>query len=168
MQTSTDVREQLSALIIGSCVACTDPILSQAIAKGPFADNYVRRPLREFISSEAGGNDGFGFPFLLLAVALLRYAEAPDNTTSLEDFDLARGIPDSLGTADIGRFGGGVTRALRHWAIEGVLYMMVLGSGYGALIGFISRKLLNLASKRYVTDGVLSRPPLTTEQEMDR
>lgn len=138
----------LSALIIGSCVACTDPILSQAIAKGPFADNYVRRPLREFISSEAGGNDGFGFPFLLLAVALLRYAEAPDNTASLEDFDLARGIPDSLGTADIGRFGGGVTRALRHWAIEGVLYMMVLGSGYGALIGFISRKLLNLASKR--------------------
>jgi NhaP-type Na+/H+ or K+/H+ antiporter len=69
---------------------------------------------------------------------------------------LARGIPDSLGTADIGRFGGGVTRALRHWAIEGVLYMMVLGSGYGALIGFMSRKLLNIASKRYVTDDVLS------------
>jgi hypothetical protein len=80
----------------------------------------------------------------------------------MEEFDLARGIPDSLGTADIGRFGGGVTRAMRHWAIEGVLYMMVLGSGYGALIGFVSRKLLNIASKRYVTDDALRDLPLTS------
>lgn len=50
----------LAALVIGSCVTCTDPILSQAIAKGPFADKFVARPLREIISSEAGANDGFG------------------------------------------------------------------------------------------------------------
>ena len=55
----------LAALVIGSCVTCTDPILSQAIAKGPFADKFVPRALRELISSEAGANDGFGFPFLL-------------------------------------------------------------------------------------------------------
>ncbi|KAG8156784.1 hypothetical protein KVR01_013389 [Diaporthe batatas] len=55
----------LAALVIGSCVTCTDPILSQAVAKGPFSDKYVRRDLREIISSEAGANDGFGFPFLL-------------------------------------------------------------------------------------------------------
>ncbi|EAW06498.1 putative plasma membrane antiporter [Aspergillus clavatus NRRL 1] len=142
----------LSALIIGSCVACTDPILSQAIAKGPFADNYVRRPLREFISSEAGGNDGFGFPFLLFAVALLRYAETPENAVSLEEFDLARGIPDLLGTADTGRFGGGFALAMKHWAIEGVLYMIVMGSAYGAFIGYGCRKILNLASRRRWVD----------------
>ncbi|BAE57391.1 unnamed protein product [Aspergillus oryzae RIB40] len=105
----------LAALIIGSCVTCTDPILSQAIAKGPFADKYVRRHLREFISSEAGGNDGFGFTFLLLAVSLLRYAETPANAESLREFDLVRGIPDVLGAADVGRFGGGVGKALKHW-----------------------------------------------------
>jgi len=55
----------LAALVIGSCVTCTDPILSQAVAKGPFADKFVPRALREIISSEAGANDGFGFPFLL-------------------------------------------------------------------------------------------------------
>jgi len=55
----------LTALVIGSCVTCTDPILSQAVAKGPFADKFVPRALRELISSEAGANDGFGFPFLL-------------------------------------------------------------------------------------------------------
>ncbi|KAF1817458.1 Na(+)/H(+) antiporter 1 [Eremomyces bilateralis CBS 781.70] len=67
----------LAALVIGSCVTCTDPILSQAIAKGPFADKFVARDLREIISSEAGANDGFGFPFLMLAVYLIRYANVP-------------------------------------------------------------------------------------------
>lgn len=40
------------------------------MAKGPFSDKYVRRDLREIISSEAGANDGFGFPFLLYVYLL--------------------------------------------------------------------------------------------------
>ncbi|KAF5857887.1 hypothetical protein ETB97_005158 [Aspergillus alliaceus] len=151
----------LAALIIGSCVTCTDPILSQAIAKGPFADKYVRRHLREFISSEAGGNDGFGFTFLLLAVSLLRYVETPTNTVSLEEFDLVRGIPDLLGTSDVGRFGGGAGTALKHWVVEGVLYMIVLGAAYGALVGFVSRKLLVMALKRrWIENESMSLVPL--------
>ncbi|KAE8392183.1 plasma membrane antiporter [Aspergillus alliaceus] len=151
----------LAALIIGSCVTCTDPILSQAIAKGPFADKYVRRHLREFISSEAGGNDGFGFTFLLLAVSLLRYVETPANTVSLEEFDLVRGIPDLLGTSDVGRFGGGAGTALKHWVVEGVLYMIVLGAAYGALVGFVSRKLLVMALKRrWIENESMSLVPL--------
>ncbi|GKZ97030.1 hypothetical protein AnigIFM59636_011780 [Aspergillus niger] len=139
--------QKLSALIISACVTCTDPVLSQAIAKGPFADNFVRRPLREFISAEAGGNDGFGFPLLLLGVSFLRYAEAPANTLSLEEFDLERGVPDVLGTTGVGRFGGGAGVALKHWAIEGVLYMILLGAAYGAFVGFVCQLLLKKASK---------------------
>ncbi|KAL1985988.1 hypothetical protein VTN96DRAFT_7123 [Rasamsonia emersonii] len=142
----------VAALIIGSCVTCTDPVLSQAIAKGPFADNYVRRPLREFISSEAGGNDGFGFPFLLLAVSLLRYAEAPDNAVSLDEYDQAKGIPDQLGMEETGRFGGGTDTALKHWAIEGVIFMVLLGFAYGAIVGTTSRVSLNFALKRKWVD----------------
>lgn len=132
-------------------MTCTDPILSQAIAKGPFADNYVHRPLREFISAEAGGNDGLGFPFLLLGVSLLRYAETPDNAASLEEFDLARGVRVSdrfLGTSCAGRFGGGTGDALRHWVVEGVLYMVVLGCVYGVVVGTICRKVLAVALRR--------------------
>ena len=55
----------LSAMVIGSCVTCTDPILSQQVAKGPFADKFVSGALCEIVSSEAGANDRFGFPFLL-------------------------------------------------------------------------------------------------------
>jgi NhaP-type Na+/H+ or K+/H+ antiporter len=58
----------LAALVIGSCVTCIDPILSQAVARGPFAGKFVPRALREIISSEAGANDGFGFPFLFVSL----------------------------------------------------------------------------------------------------
>ncbi|KAJ6088240.1 Cation/H+ exchanger [Penicillium sp. IBT 16267x] len=130
----------LTSLIIGSCVICIDPILSQAIAKGPFADKYVRRHLREFISAEAGGNDGFGFPFLLLSVSILRYADVPRHGTTTKR--------DWIGATDTGRLGGDASQALAHWAVEGVLYMIIMGSGYGLLVGFVGRKGLNLASKR--------------------
>lgn len=139
-------------MIIASCVTCTDPILSQAIAKGPFAENYVRRPLREFISSEAGGNDGFGFPFLLFAVALLRYAGTRANATSLDNMDQAEGIPDQLGGGEMGRYGGGLETALKHWLIEGVVFMVLLGLAYGVFLGWVCRVLLNQALKRFVFD----------------
>ncbi|KAL4943658.1 hypothetical protein BDV06DRAFT_131702 [Aspergillus oleicola] len=137
----------LAALIIGSCVTCTDPILSQAIAKGPFADNYVRRHLREFISSEAGANDGFALPFLLLGISLLRYADTPANAVVLEEFDLAREGPN-LVAIDSGRFGGGAGTALKHWFVEGFLYMIVLGTAYGVVVGFVCRKTLNMSARR--------------------
>jgi NhaP-type Na+/H+ or K+/H+ antiporter len=137
----------LTSLIIGSCVICIDPVLSQAIAKGPFADLYVRRHLREFISAEAGGNDGFGFPFLLLSIALLRYDDGPGGIVTTKA-GLSNRTRDWIGQPDMGRLGGDAGRALAHWAVEGVLYMLVMGAGYGVLVGFLSRKALNLASKR--------------------
>ncbi|EKV11592.1 Plasma membrane antiporter, putative [Penicillium digitatum PHI26] len=140
----------LTSLIIGSCVICIDPVLSQAIAKGPFADQYVRRHLREFISAEAGGNDGLGFPFLLLSIAILRYADAPSREIVKPSF--GKPTRDWIGEPSTGRFGGDVGRALAHWAVEGVLYMLVMGAGYGVLIGFLSRKALNGASTRLWID----------------
>ncbi|KAL2012511.1 hypothetical protein VTN00DRAFT_36 [Thermoascus crustaceus] len=103
----------LSALVIGSCVTCTDPILSQAIAKGPFADKYVARSLREIIFSEAGANDGFGFPFPMLATYLIRYADVPGagQADSPQDTLHAR-------SAEVGRLGGGVGKALKMWFVE--------------------------------------------------
>lgn len=97
--------------------------------------------MREFISAEAGGNDGFGFPFLLLSISLLRYADVRQQ-------DAGQTKRDWIGETDAGRFGGDVGRALAHWAVEGVLYMIMMGSGYGLFVGFVSRKGLNLASKR--------------------
>lgn len=135
----------LAALVIGSCVTCTDPILSQAIAKGPFADKYVKRNLREIISSEAGANDGFGFPFLMLATYLIRHASNPD-------FDLSQdGEGGHLNEhSDVGRQGGGGGEAVKMWVVETLLYTILMSIAYGAVLGFMSQYGIRFALRRWV------------------
>lgn len=126
-----------STLIIGACVTSTDPILSQAIAKGPFADKFVARPLREIISAEAGANDGFASPFLGLAINLL--LQTPSPAASQES---------------------SITNALGGWVLETLLYTVTLAIVYGAVAGFCARKAveLSLARKWIDTEGYLLFP----------
>lgn len=138
----------LAALVIGSCVTCTDPILSQAIAKGPFADKYVARPLREIISAEAGANDGFGFPFLMLATYLIQHAEIPGagakaGAAGEAGHSVAHTLMARAG--EVGRLGGGVGVALTEWFVETWLYTIVLSIAYGAVVGYGSCKAVRLA-----------------------
>lgn len=150
----------LAALVIGSCVTCTDPILSQAIAKGPFADKYVRRPLREIISSEAGANDGFGFPFLMLAAYLIRYASNPEliDESAVADshshrFLFARSLLSRSEHADIGRLEGGPRVAIQQWFVETWIYFILLSVVYGAVAGFMSMYAIKFALRRRWIDG---------------
>ena len=113
----------LPALIIGAWVTSTDPILSQAIAKGPFADKFVARALREVISAEAGANDGFASPFLGLALTLL--------------LQQRHGGGGGGGGSD-GSDGPVAARALRAWLLETLLYTVLLALAYGALAGYLA------------------------------
>ncbi|BCS21791.1 uncharacterized protein APUU_30016S [Aspergillus puulaauensis] len=136
----------LSALVIGSCVTSTDPILSQAIAKGPFADRYVARDMREIISSEAGANDGFGFPFLMLATYLLRYTQGgPDQDHSAHSH-VAR-------SGDVGHMHGGPGKAIEMWIAETWAYYIILGMAYGATVGYTSMYLLRYSLRKKWIDG---------------
>ncbi|KAI2627557.1 Na(+)/H(+) antiporter 1 [Hypoxylon sp. NC1633] len=121
----------LATLVIGACVTSTDPILSQAVAKGPFADKYVPRPLREIISAEAGANDGFASPFLMLAVNLLRLTENRREPL-VEQTIVERGRGVGADTNDVGI-------ALGNWAIETLIYIVLLAIVYGAVIGYCAR-----------------------------
>ncbi|GJN67147.1 hypothetical protein PLICBS_001171 [Purpureocillium lilacinum] len=139
----------LAALVIGSCVTCTDPILSQAIAKGPFADKFVARPLREIISSEAGANDGFGFPFLMLAVYLIRHADVPASGEQR----VAHGVQPAFRmlfarNGEVGRLGGGTGVAMRNWFLETWLYIVVFSVMYGAVVGYGACKAIKFALRR--------------------
>ncbi|PKS08146.1 hypothetical protein jhhlp_005422 [Lomentospora prolificans] len=153
----------LAALVIGSCVTCTDPILSQAIAKGPFADKFVARDLREIISSEAGANDGFGFPFLMLATYLIRHADVPQALVKQAGTEapVATASPAAvvaeLGSRalelvsraeGVGRLGGGVGEAMKQWFLETWLYIVLLSVVYGAVVGYGSRKAVAFALRR--------------------
>ena len=63
----------LEALAIAACVTATDPVLaSSVVGKGKFAKR-VPKHLRDVLSAESGCNDGMAFPFIYLAIYLIRY-----------------------------------------------------------------------------------------------
>lgn len=112
----------------------TDPILSQAVAKGSFADKYVPRPLREIISAEAGANDGFASPFLMLSVNLLRYSIGRPET-----------LVDSPGVRGVGPHPTGLGIAIGNWAIETLVYIVILATVYGVVTGFCARMAIRIS-----------------------
>ena len=118
----------LHALIIGACVTPTDPVLSNSIVKGKFADKHVPRELQRIIIAESGANDGLGYPFLFFAVYLLQYT--------------------GMGSES---YSGGAGKAMALWFYETWAYTILLSIAYGTLVGWIARKLLHWAEeKRYV------------------
>lgn len=116
-----------SALVVAACVTSTDPVLSQAVAKGPFSDKFVVRPLREIISAEAGANDGFASPFLMLGIGLV-FQRAQSN-----------------GAASIVAEAGGVAR---FWVVEALLYTVLLAIAYGIVVGYCAQRIVGLSLSR--------------------
>ncbi|OCK82342.1 hypothetical protein K432DRAFT_293453 [Lepidopterella palustris CBS 459.81] len=63
----------LDSLCVAACVTATDPVLaSSVVGKGKFAKR-VPKHLRDLLSAESGCNDGMAFPFIYLAIYLIRY-----------------------------------------------------------------------------------------------
>lgn len=75
----------LDSLCCAACVTATDPVLaSSVVGKGKFAKR-VPKHLRDLLSAESGCNDGMAFPFVYLAVYIIRYKGHP-NEVSLHWF----------------------------------------------------------------------------------
>ncbi|CAK7271474.1 hypothetical protein SEPCBS119000_004626 [Sporothrix epigloea] len=123
----------LHALVIGSCVTPTDPILSNVIVKGRFADQNVPPELQRIIIAESGANDGLGYPFLFLALYLIQYI----------GFE---------GTAEFPVPGGGAGKAIGLWFGETLCYTILLSVVYGAVVGYLAKELLHYAEKRKFVD----------------
>lgn len=117
----------LHALAIGSCVTPTDPVLSNVIVKGKFADHNVPKDLQQIIIAESGANDGLGYPFLFLALYLIKYI--------------------GTGTGVAGQEGG-ASAAMGMWFGETWGYTIILSVVYGATVGWIAKELLHCESLR--------------------
>jgi NhaP-type Na+/H+ or K+/H+ antiporter len=118
----------LQALAVGACVTPTDPVLSNSIVKGKFADKNVPRPLQRMIVAESGANDGLGYPFLFIALYLLKYSHMGGEG-----------------------FSGGAGKAIGMWFYETWCYEILLSVAYGIVVGWLSMKLLHWAEeKKYV------------------
>ncbi|KAI1435625.1 Sodium/hydrogen exchanger family-domain-containing protein [Xylaria sp. CBS 124048] len=119
----------LHALAIGACVTPTDPILSNVIVKGKFADHNVPKALQKIIIAESGANDGLGYPFLFLALYLIKY------------------VGDG-GVAEK----GGPGLAIGLWFGETWGYTVLLSVVYGAAVGWLAKQLLHYCEERKFID----------------
>nr|POF17521.1 na(+)/h(+) antiporter 2 [Quercus suber] len=119
----------LVALAVGASVTPTDPVLSNSIVKGKFADKNVPPPLQKIIIAESGSNDGLGYPFLFLPLYLFKY-------TSIYGIGLA----------------GGGGKAIGLWFYETWAYTILLSVAYGALVGWLAKELLHWAEERKYVD----------------
>lgn len=120
----------LYALAVGACVTPTDPVLSNVIVKGRFADHNIPKDLQDLIISESGANDGLGYPFLFFALYLIKYV----------------GPHGEHG----GAHAGGV--AMGQWFGETWGYTILLSILYGAVVGLLAKVLLRWAEDRNFVD----------------
>lgn len=119
----------LHSLAIGACVTPTDPVLSNSIVKGKFADKNIPKDLQKIIIAESGANDGLGYPFLFFALYLIKYAE-----------DGGPGQP------------GGAKLAMGYWFGETWGYTILLSVIYGGTVGWIAKELLHWAEEKKFVD----------------
>jgi NhaP-type Na+/H+ or K+/H+ antiporter len=118
----------LEALAVGACVTPTDPILSNSILKGKFADKHIPQPLAHIVIAESGVNDGLGYPFLFLPLYLITY--------------IGR---DADGSHSAGK-------AVGMWFYETWCYQILLSAVYGAICGWVAKELLHWAEERKYVD----------------
>ena len=119
----------LHALAVAACVTPTDPVLSNSIVKGKFADAHVPPDLQNIIVAESGANDGLGYPFLFLALYLIKYYSQG-------------GAGES----------GGAGKAIGYWFGITWGYEIIMSTLYGGLVGFVFRHALKWAEKRKYVD----------------
>ena len=117
------------SLAVGACITPTDPILSNSIVKGKFADKNIPKELQDLIIAESGTNDGLGYPFLFLALYIVK--------------DVGIGVAE-------GRNDSGL--AVGHWFGETWGYTIILGAVYGWVVGWIAKELLHWAEEKKWVD----------------
>lgn len=119
----------LQALALGACVTPTDPVLSNSIVKGKFADKHIPTELQRIIIAESGANDGLGYPFLFLPLYLLRYVHDGGAGQS-----------------------GGAGKAMGYWFGITWGYTIIFSVVYGAFVGWLFKEALHWAEERKYVD----------------
>jgi NhaP-type Na+/H+ or K+/H+ antiporter len=134
----------LDSLCVAACVTATDPVLaSSVVGKGKFAKR-VPKHLRDLLSAESGCNDGMAFPFVYLAIYLIRYR--PDASKVAYHWICYTILYECLFGAIYGVIVGYLARRAIRWAHEKdlidresfLVFYFVLAlwcAGSGALLG---------------------------------
>lgn len=116
----------LHALAVAACITPTDPVLSNSIVKGKFADQNIPVDMQNLIIAESGANDGLGYPFLFFALYIIKYVGHHGD-----------GQPQT---------GGG--HAMAYWFGETWGYVIIMSVLYGITVGYLAHVALRFAKAR--------------------
>jgi len=126
----------LVALLAGASLAPTDPILARTITEGATAERNIPARIRYTLLEESGFNDGLGFPFVDIGIALATYpfALAALGHWAIYSVLLAVGGAVAVGIP----IGYGASRLLhwssrRHWVTRGGLLAYPIGLAFASL-----------------------------------
>ncbi|KAF3763013.1 Sodium/hydrogen exchanger [Cryphonectria parasitica EP155] len=124
-----------TALLIGACLAPTDPVLAASVLGGSTFSSRVPPRLRRLLSAESASNDGTSFPFLYAGLAAFETWSAASNTVTTTN---------------------NAASAIRDWLLVTVLYQCCLGLALGLLLGRAANFLLRFSEGH----GYAGRPGL--------
>ena len=119
----------LNALAVGACITPTDPVLSNTIVKGKFADKNIPPELQKVIVGESGANDGLGYPFLFLSLYITAYT----------------------GDHGLGETGG-ARKAMGYWFGVTWGYEIAMSIIWGGFVGWLFQKMLHWAEDQKYVD----------------
>ncbi|KAL8657043.1 MAG: hypothetical protein Q9226_002307 [Calogaya cf. arnoldii] len=120
----------LHALAVAACITPTDPVLSNSIVKGKFADQNIPVDMQNLIVAESGANDGLGYPFLFFALYIMKY----------------------VGHHGEGQPQAGSGYAMAYWFGETWGYVIILSVFYGIAVGYLAKIALRFAKQRHWID----------------
>ncbi len=100
------------AMLLGAVVTPTDPVLAGTIVTGDLAERSIPARLRNFITAEAGANDGGAYPLVFLAVLMLEHPAGQAWRTWL----LQTLLWEVLAAVIIGFLIGHVTGRVERWS----------------------------------------------------
>ncbi len=102
------------SLLVGAAVTPTDPVIANTIVTGGTAAENIPKTVRNFLSGEAGANDGGAYPFVFLAIFALSH---PAETVAVGWLTETL-LWEVAGAVVIGVLVGGVAGAVERWTSE--------------------------------------------------
>lgn len=112
------------ALLIGACIAPTDPVVAGAAATSTLAVRVVPGRVRHTVAAESSFNDGLGYPIVALCMAFV----------------------------DRHRRGLSVSDTISHWVSKDFFWEVVFGTVVGIVVGYVIGKLLKWAEPSKLHD----------------